>query len=377
MSTDLADELAQMRLVDHHVHSTLAATPDRATFELLITEADRPGPAGTTQFDSQLGFAIRAHCAPLLGLDAHAPADDYWAARTARPEEEVADAFLRAAGVDHWLVDTGFKGDLLLPLDRLSGGRDEQVSEILRLESLLESVAAGATAQTLMTDFRQALTDAVPHIRGLKSIVAYRYGFDIGPDRPSPREVQEAAARWLAELETGAPARVSDPVLLRMLLWEGADTGLPLQLHTGYGDADLELHRCDPLLLAPWIKAVEPTGAAVMLLHCYPFHRNAGFLAQVFPHVYLDVGLAVNHTGAASPGVVAESLELAPFTKILYSSDAWGPPELHYLGALLWRKGMAAALSRWVHAGEWSTADAVRVATLIGRSNAERVYRLA
>ena len=33
-----------------------------------------------------------------------------------------------------------------------------------------------------------------------------------------------------------------------------------------------------------------------MLLHSYPFQRTAGYLAQVFRHVYVDVGLAVHHT---------------------------------------------------------------------------------
>ena len=42
---------------------------------------------------------------------------------------------------------------------------------------------------------------------------------------------------------------MADPTLLRFLLWSGIERGLPLQLHCGYGDPDLELHRCDPLLL--------------------------------------------------------------------------------------------------------------------------------
>jgi predicted TIM-barrel fold metal-dependent hydrolase len=211
---------------------------------------------------------------------------------------------------------------------------------------------------------------------GLKSVVAYRHGFDFDPAPPGAAEVREAAGAWLRTLDRGGAPRVADPVLLRMLLWEGVATGLPLQLHAGYGDPDIELHRCDPLLLTRWLRAVEPTGTDVLLLHCYPFHRNAGYLAQVFPHVHLDVGLAVNHTGARSAAVVAESLELAPFGKILYSSDAFGPPELHYLGALLWRRGMTRVLGAWVADGEWTEADALRVATMIGRSNAARVYHL-
>jgi len=47
--------------------------------------------------------------------------------------------------------------------------------------------------------------------------------------------------------------------------------------------------------------------------------------------------------GAAAATVLAEALELAPYAKMLYSSDAWGPAELHYLGALLWRASEQAA----------------------------------
>ena len=64
-----------------------------------------------------------------------------------------------------------------------------------------------------------------------------------------------------------------------------------------------------------------------MLLHCYPFEREAGYLAHAFENVYIDVGLAVNFTGSRSRDLVARSFELAPFTKILYSSDALGPAE--------------------------------------------------
>jgi predicted TIM-barrel fold metal-dependent hydrolase len=113
-----------------------------------------------------------------------------------------------------------------------------------------------------------------------------------------------------------------------------------------------------------------------MLLHCYPFHRHAAALAQAYPHVYLDVGMTLHYVGARAAAVVAESLELAPFGKVLFSSDAAGPAELHYLGALLWRRATTAVLGGWVESGDWAAADAIRVAELIGAHNARRVYRL-
>jgi predicted TIM-barrel fold metal-dependent hydrolase len=376
MSTELRHHIATLPLVDHHVHAPLATTVSRGRFETMITESDRPIPAGTTQFDSQIGFAIRRHCAPLLGLPAHASADAYWAARSERSPEQLSDLFLTEARTSDWLLDTGFKSDELLPTETLAARMPARFSEIVRLEAVLEQIAATSSAAGLADDFRSALARATVEAVGLKSIIAYRYGFDFAPERPSAHEVERAAGAWLRELAAGAPVRVSDPVLLRMALWTGVDTGLPLQLHAGYGDPDLDLRRCDPLLLMPWLKEIEGTGTDIVLLHCYPFHRNAGFLAQVLPRVHFDVGLGVNYTGAASTAVVAESLELAPFTKILYSSDAWGPPELHHLGAVLWRRGMSRALGDWVDEGEWSEADAVRVTTMIGRTNAQRLYGL-
>ncbi len=172
---------------------------------------------------------------------------------------------------------------------------------------------------------------------------------------PTAAEVTGAAGRWLRGAEAGAArdgggAAVRDPVLLRHLIWTGVDTGLPLQFHTGFGDPDQRLHRSDPSLLHDFLLATEGSGTAVMLLHCYPYHRRAGYLANVFPHVYMDVGEALNHVGARSAAVLAEAMELTPFHKTLYSSDAFGLPELHYLGAAGFRrrgKNSCAVVSIW------------------------------
>jgi predicted TIM-barrel fold metal-dependent hydrolase len=154
------------------------------------------------------------------------------------------------------------------------------------------------------------------------------------------------------------------------------DLGLPLQFHVGFGDPDVRLHRADPSLLHDFLLATRATGTPVMLLHCYPYHRQAGYLAHVFPHVYVDVGEALNHVGARSAAVLAEALELTPFYKMLYSSDAFGLPELHYLGATGFRRDLARVTGAFVADGAWSAADAGRVGHLIGTGNARRVYRL-
>ena len=114
----------------------------------------------------------------------------------------------------------------------------------------------------------------------------------------------------------------------------------------------------------------------MLLLHSYPFQRSAGYLAQMFPHVFLDVGLAINYAGPAAASIVRESMELAPLTKVLFSSDAWGAPELHLLGSWLWRRAMARVVGDWVARGDWSADDAERAIRLAAGGNARRVYGL-
>jgi predicted TIM-barrel fold metal-dependent hydrolase len=374
----MADGIGVLALVDHHVHPALASELDAAEFEELITESDRPVPAGLTQFDSQLGMAVRRWCAPVLDLEPLAPAAAYLAQRAALGGGEVTRRLLRASGISHFLVDTGYLRDGLLDLDGLASASGAEVDEIVRLETVAEQavLAGDGTAAGFAGRFAEALAEQVPGAVGLKSIVGYRYGLDFDPVPPTRVEVTAAAGRWLHQIEVTGQARVADPVLLRHLLWAGLSHGLPLQLHTGFGDPDADLRRCDPLLLRGFIERAEPGGSPIMLLHCYPFHRGAGYLAMAYPHVYLDVGLAANYLGARAPAVVAESLELAPFGKVLFSSDAWGPAELHYLGALQWRRATAQVLGGFVADGDWTEAEALRVAAMIGGGNARRVYAL-
>jgi predicted TIM-barrel fold metal-dependent hydrolase len=371
----LGEQAAGLALIDHHVHGCFVDPIDRSVFEESFNEASpNPIPSFMTQFDSQLGFAFRRWCSPALGLEPHASADDYWAARATIAPAELNRRLLRAAGVDHWVMDTGFSSRPITGLAAMAAESDGTTSEIVRLEPIAEALAAAVSAADFPDALRAAVYEATGHAKGFKTIVAYRSGFDIDWQPPTDPQVRLAVTRWLAG--EGDGLRVDDPVIESFLVHTALATGLPLQVHVGFGDRDLDLHRTNPMLLLPLLRQEAAQRADVLLLHCYPFHREAGYLAQGFDNVYFDVGLGVNYVGAQSRQLIAESLELAPFAKQLYSSDAFGLPELHLVGSVLWRRGMAEALGRWVTAGEWSERDACRVLRMIGRDNAARVYGL-
>ena len=369
--------LETVELIDHHTHGILAGLTDPTAYVHLLSESDRPAATAAAGLATQVGIAVRRWCGPLLGIPPGADAAEFLQRRRAIPNEDAAGRLLPAAGFERLIVETGYRGGELLDLAAFGSLARRPISTVVRLETVAERVAlAGTTAIGYDGVVRAAIAEELAHgAVGLKSIVAYRAGLDVDPERPTDAEVVERAGTWLREVESGRVARLSDPVLLRHLLWVAVDTGRPLQIHTGFGDPDLDLNRADPLLLTGFIRATEGR-CQILLLHTYPFQRAAGYLAHAFPHVHLDVGLAVNYVGAQASRVIAESLELAPFTKVLFSSDAWGLPELHLLGSWLFRRGLGRVLGGWVAAGDWTEADAEDAIRLIATGNARRIYGL-
>ncbi len=380
--TELLPCVAEQSLVDHHCHGVLCRDADEATLESMLNEG-ASWPGGSV-FDSQAGFAFRRLCPPLLGLPPHAELAGYVARRAELGAAEVSKRFLIAAGVSVLCVDTGYTPEPLTSPGELADLAGGCAHEIVRLERVAEDVAAaGAGADGFADAVRSALATRIAGgvgrraAVGLKSIAAYRTGLDLRPERPSDAEVGAAAGRWLAGLAPGQPPRVADETLARFLIWCGVDLGLPVQFHVGYGDSDVDLHRGNPLLLTPLLRAIQPTGVPVMLLHNYPYHREAGYLAQVFPHVYFDVGLATHNAGARAAALLAEALELAPYGKFLYSSDAFGLPELYYLSAALFRSALSGFFGAGLREGLYTERTVVRLTRMICADNAMRAYQLA
>ena len=377
---DIADALP---LVDHHCHGLFPADLDDERLAESLSEAFAPAPAGTTHWDKPVALSVRRWCAPVLDLPPFCQPAEYAARRRALGAAEVNRRFLAESGIGIYIVDSGNRPGELCSVSDVGAIAGAPAREIVRMESVAESVAQGGVpAASYAQAFETAVRDAIgdENVVGLKSILAYRATLRIDYGSPTPAEVEAAAGRWLAEIEQTGTVRLTDPVIERHLIWTGADIarerGFPIQFHIGIGDPDIELHRVDPSHLTPWIKAVEPWGFPITLLHCYPFHREAGLMAENFPQVYFDVGFALNWVGPSYQRIMDEALELVPFTKQLYSSDAFGLAELYYLGARRFRTALTRALGRWVEEDECTVAEAERIASLIGVENARRIYKV-
>ncbi|MFJ8015867.1 amidohydrolase [Streptomyces sp. NPDC096339] len=348
-------------LVDQYCHGVLRTELGLGTFEAQLLPAAGTPAAGTTFFDTQTGFAVRRWCPPLLGLEPHAAPARYLARRRELGAAESARLLLSGSGVTAYLVDTGEPGDLTGPKELALAG-DAEAFEAVRLELLAEQAAD--TSGTVAA-FLANLAGAVHHAAAGAAAFTCAAGQGLAAEPPGPGEVRGAAGRWLERRTKGGPVR--DPVLLRHLLWSAVSSGLPLQLRTGAGEQ---------AALTGFVRATEGLGTRLVLLGEYPHHRHAARLAAAFPHVYADTGPALGRTGAGAATVLAELLELAPFGKLMFSSGAGRLPELHAVGALVFREALRRVLGGWVADGSWSWRDAERVAAMVAAGNARRVYRL-
>ena len=147
-----------------------------------------------------------------------------------------------------------------------------------------------------------------------------------------------------------------------------------MQFHVAFGDDDADLRSANPLELRALLTDARFRSVPFVLLHCYPYVREAGYLAALYAHVYIDVSLAVPLTAHGCTAAFSEALELAPISKLLFATDAHSVPELFYAGALHGRRGLAQALERLVAEGMLSAGEAEDAAEAIIWRNAAGLY---
>ena len=339
----LRETLAELRHVDHHAHSILRTPPAGLdAFRGLFSEAPDPRqwPHVATTVTYQRAIPVLAG---ELGCEPTEAA--VLELREGSDPGRYAARLMRAAGAELLLVDEGYPpADQSLSTDELGRLADCSARPILRIESLASSEDEDAPlSEAALGRIARARRDG---FIALKTVIAYRGGLNLEVLGAGPRERLLAALR--ANRDGGDP--------------------LPVQIHTGFGDPDLMLPLARPGYLKPLFERFPET--QFVLLHCYPFVREAGWLASVYPNVFFDLSLTIPHVSRPA-AVLAEAVELAPLSKLLYASDAVRTPELYLLAAVWWRDALAGVLSDLLP--ERPARDGAR---LILRENAASLYRL-
>jgi predicted TIM-barrel fold metal-dependent hydrolase len=366
---------ANVPAVDQHAHSL--ELPPRVLevneFRRLFTEARRePKRVGETIF---YRWATR-ELATVLGIEVAENFSEVEAAvLNARASDPTGYArrLLREANLEALLLDTGYGGGGAL--EEHESLLQRPVYEIKRVESVAEQLLPEvSSARELLAAVEERLSwsEAV----GFKTIAAYRGGLGVPLDPPE-NEIDRA---FEMEKKTAGKIHIRQPALLGALLLvalrTAGQTGKPLQVHTGFGDEDLHLPAANPALLKPLLDHPSAAGVRVVVLHAYPYIRQAGWLASLYPNVFLDLSLAIPLTAHAAEDLVLEALELAPWSQLLYASDGFVGPELFVLAARRFRKVVAGVLEGLIMRGFLTNSEAEALAEAVLRANARRIYAI-
>lgn len=334
----LSTYLEDVPLLDHHCHYLIkASAKNRATrMAEVSTEADDDYPLQDTK-NRLAWFAFQAE-AKRFAIDPADPLRDLTPAEYATYNQRVFGHYK----FEHLFIDTGFvPADPLLDLAETAKITGVDVRPIFRLETHAE---AWQQKTTNFIDWWDGLSQQVAAAKtngyvGFKSIAAYRFGLNL--QNVSRQDAQAAFEEW----QRSGEKRLTSPTLISFIDWQLAPTlikqDMPLQFHVGYGDADTDLMQGNPLLLRPFLQAYSKRGLKVVLLHCYPYHREAGYLCSVFPNLYFDVSLIDTLGPSSMPRVLNEALELAPYTRFLFASDASTSAEMYGTAARLFKASLA------------------------------------
>jgi len=287
--------------------------------------------------------------------------------------ESFAGDLFEEANLSHILQDTGTPPES--SAQRLGQYTNATVRPMLRIENEIERLIESCNNFTRFSDgLYESLVDAVTgdHV-ALKSIIAYRTGLDISnPSRPE-------AAQAFHEVKRDWDGRIEHPVLLDYAAGVATEIAgrhdVPIQFHTGFGDKDAHPGFVDPSYMWEFMKRHDETD--IVLLHAsYPYTRIAGHIVSVLENVYLDIGMTIPFIQHGVVSLLRQLLELAPSTKLMYSSDGHFVPEWYYFGAERIRADLSTALEGLIDDEFVSVDYAETIAKNVLRENAELVYSL-
>jgi hypothetical protein len=382
VTDSLRQAIAETPFEDHHVHAPTRQPHelDLPAFRRPFTEAAIPE-VWAARLGSQLGYRWMLRALARL-LDVTPDEQLVVAARNAIEPATyhrllADDANLGAAYADD-LYAAGQCYDVR-EWSALLGGRP--VYRVLRIEAFVEQQLSEAATLSEALDVlgREVDQAAAKGIVALKSIAGYRCGLAFEP--PSDRQRSSAEEQYKelrASALGGRPARLAAKELVDTLVWTALERAtpqsLPMQFHVAFGDDDIVMTRNDPTLMRALFLHEPFRGVPLVLLHCYPFQRKAGYLASLYPNVYVDLGLTIPNVGVRAEQIIDEALELTPIDQLLASTDGHGTPEFQWHGIWAWRWALDRIFSRYVDLGVLDDEEAAQAARAILRDNARRIY---
>jgi uncharacterized protein len=366
-------------MLDNHCHRLVQDPPvsSPAVYRRAFTEspadADHHVPSSVPYLRLVRELAERWGCEPTE--------EAVVSVRASMTPADAAHDLMGDAGFSALLADDGFPAGAVMDQDLMARCANTKVRNILRIEPVIERLLLHCgNVVSLESALSHAVAASIADgTVGLKTVIAYRSGLDIRRWPSAEIEISFQAAR--RRLRQGSTRVAEKPLLdhlVRLAMREASRYDIPVQVHTGYGDRDVDLRAANPLHLRNLLEDSSLQTARLVLLHgSCPFTREAAYLASVYPQVYLDLAYGIPFMSTPElEAMTRQALGMAPLSKIMVSTDAAAIPELFWRGARMARYCVSRAVADLVSGLDLTVAQASRAVAAILDGNARRLYRL-
>lgn len=253
------------------------------------------------------------------------------------------------------------------------------VAPIYRIEPLIADLLKTDMSWTeFKHEYDYAIATALTQqgFKGVKSIIAYRTGLDVSPLSRNVDQGYKALDAIRRGLGGGSMKMLRDHLLCRALEL-CMEHDVPMQIHTGMGDFEVNLVYCRPAYLMDLLRFPTYRACNVILVHGgYPYSREAGYMANVLPRVYCDVSEGIPFAAHGARSIFSEILEMTPFSKVVYGSDGYTVPEIIYTSAKLGKQALGQVLDGLVDDGFIGKGDVEEIAGMILAGTANRLYKI-
>ena len=339
-------DFSHIQIIDNHCHPYLKTREldnFRSYWSTSLIEGASTSNSRTLTYHMMLNSLKN-----LIGLDESATEEMVIAKRNELYQKDprgytsklMDDAGIEMIMADFGFPSVGFSGYSISP-DEFSKSMPINVKPIIRIDNImLDLIKKNLSFQELIDLFDKILERDISTQQpiALKTAVAYLAGLKI--KRYTHKEIEASYEKIQANPENMVDAFPLFFYAVFMAIDKCNKYHLPLQIHTGFGNAPfLDIASSNPTLLFDFLNDSEVRKIEIVLLHTgCPYVREMTYLINNYPNLWVDISQATQYTSVGLEGILNELLSMAPINKIMYGSDGLGLPELFWWPAVQARK---------------------------------------
>lgn len=255
-------------------------------------------------------------------------------------------------------------------------GSPPHIVHLFRIETLTdELLEKKETFSAFLSHWDASIEEALKNTnnRGFKSVIAYRTGLDV---RPWSRD--EAGRNYEAyQRDPAANIKPLMDFLCLRAMERTIEFNKVFQVHSGMGDLDIIAEKAHPLCIIELFKKPPFSELKFVLVHAgHPWVMEAAQMCALLPNVYMDVSMGVPFYSFGMDLRLLEALEAAPIDKILYGSDGFLLPEIHWIAGKLFKESLQSVFDQLIEKKQITQSQAQDSAEKILYKNATQLYTI-